>query len=149
MWDHHFTPICNVICCHDHLGCAFKKMTTPSVVTNVFPSLAGAPSGLTRRVINSTSVEISWRAEQYLPPTVTLQHYTISAHNTSDPRSPQQLQTVVEEGAPDDSGVYSRVFNFDRELSPCSQITFSVTSTSYIGTSLPSNVTWEMPLAGS
>ena len=104
---------------------------------------AGPPSSVARRVINSTAVELSWRAEQYLPPAVTIQRYSIRVLNTSDPRSPQILQTSTEEGAPDENGILSHVFNFERELSPCTQITFSVTSTSSVGTSPPSNVTWE------
>ena len=107
------------------------------------PSFLGSPANVSRRVLNSTSVQLTWY-ESFTPTNVTIERYTVSVFNTSKPQSHQLLEEYNDEGPPADSGLYSHTFNFDRGLTTCTQITFSVTSTSTIDTSPPSNVTWEM-----
>lgn len=108
-------------------------------------AVSGLPSNVTRHVLNSTSIEVTW-SESFVPPTVTLERYSISVFNTSEPNNHRQIDTRTNVGPPTSNGLYSQIFNFDQELTQCTQITFSVTSTSSIGTSPPSNVSWEMPL---
>ena len=97
------------------------------------------------REVNSTSVQLTW-SESFVPANVTIERYTISVVNTSLPEAHELLETIIHEDPPISDDLFSRVFNFDRGLTQCTQITFSVTSTSSIGTSPPSNVTWEMPI---
>ena len=106
-------------------------------------SFPGSPANVSRRVLNSTSVQLTWY-ESFTPPNVTIERYTVSVFNTSKPQLHQLLEEYDDEGPPADSGLYSQTFNFEGGLTTCTQITFSVTSTSTIGTSPPSNVTWEM-----
>ena len=80
-----------------------------------------------------------------MPPTVTVQGYSLDIFNTSNPDRGQHLllDRVSDVGPPGSNGRYSYIFVFDKEPTQCMQITFSVTSLSSVGTSSPSNATWE------
>ena len=119
----------------------------PCIVFNsLLFAVSGPPSNVTLRELNSTSIEIIW-SESFVPPTVTLERYSITVFNTSEPSNhQQQIDIISDVGTPTSDGRYSRIFSFGQGLTQCTQITFSVTSTSSIGTSPASNVSWERPL---
>ena len=114
----------------------------PSCTLCVNLTISGSPSNVTLRELNSTSVELTW-SETFAPPTVTIQSYTVTVFNTSEPESPQILAYYITEATATESGLYSYTYNLGEEPTQCTQIVFSVTSTSSVGTSPPSNVTWE------
>ena len=135
-----------------------RQLSSYSVAAhfNCYPSLvqyiifmfviSGPPSNVTLRELNSTSVEVTW-SESFFPPTVTLERYSITVFNTSGSSNhQQQIYFISDVGPPTSDGRYSRIFSFGQGLAQCTQITFSVTSISSIGTSPASNVSWERPL---
>ena len=107
--------------------------------------MSGPPFNVTLHELNSTAVKVTW-SESFVPPTVTLERYSAMVFNTSEPNNHQLIKTVTEVEPPTGGSLYSQIFSFDQGLTQCTQITFSVTLTSSIGTSPASNVSWEMPL---
>ena len=98
--------------------------------------------------MNSSAFNVTWTGS-YAPDGYEIQNYTIYVINATSGELPHEVLFTKTFLASQNTESYSFVYTVDESHLPlpeCSWFIFSVTAANSIGESIPTNVSWQLPL---